>query len=90
MSYALCLMTYLMSYDLCLMSHLMSDVICSHGFGLCLAFGTKTCDFVTRTIVSMHCLGSTCHFLRILIPFEEPPHLTVEALSDIYAIEALS
>ena len=41
-------MSYLMSYDLCLMSHLMSDVICSHGFGLCLAFGTKTCDFVTR------------------------------------------
>ena len=37
-SYVLCLMSYLMSYDLCLMSHLMSDVICSHGFGLCLAF----------------------------------------------------
>ena len=26
----------------------------------------------------MHCLGSTCHFLRILIPFEEPPHLTAD------------
>ena len=24
----------------------------------------------------MHCLLSTCHFLLILIPFEEPPHLT--------------
>ena len=44
----LCLMSYDISYDLCLMSHLMSDVICSHGFGLCFAFGTKTCDFVTR------------------------------------------
>ena len=40
MSYDLYLMSYLMSYDLCLMSHLMSDVICSHGFGLCLAFRT--------------------------------------------------
>ena len=41
-SYVLWLMSYLilMSYDLCLMSHLMSDVICSHGFGLCLAFRT--------------------------------------------------
>ena len=39
-SYVLCLMIYLMSYDLCLMSHLMSDVICSDGFGLCLAFRT--------------------------------------------------
>ena len=37
-SYVLCLTIYLMSYDLCLMSHLMSDVICSDGFGLCLAF----------------------------------------------------
>ena len=37
-----------MTYDLCLMSHLMFDVICSHGFGLCLAFGIKTYDFVTR------------------------------------------
>ena len=41
-------MPYLMSYDLCLMSHLTSDVIFSHGVGLCLAFGTKTCDCVTR------------------------------------------
>ena len=40
-------MSNLMCYDLCLMSHLMSDVICSHDFGLCLAFRTKTCDFVT-------------------------------------------
>ena len=31
-------MTYVLSYVVCLMSHLMSDVICSHGFGLCLAF----------------------------------------------------
>ena len=43
-------MSHLMSYDLCLMSHLVSDVICSWLWliGLCLAFGTKICDFVTR------------------------------------------
>ena len=51
MTYDFCLImtfVYLMSYDLCLMSHMMSDVKCSHGFGSCLAFGTKTCVFVTR------------------------------------------
>ena len=26
----------------------------------------------------MHCLLSTCHLLLILIPFEEPPHLTAD------------
>ena len=26
----------------------------------------------------MHCLLSTCHSLLILIPFEEPPHLTAD------------
>ena len=69
-TYVLYLIVYLMSYVLFLMSHLMTYAICSHGFGLCLAFGTKTCDFVTR--VDALCLVSTCHFLRILIPFEEP------------------
>ena len=70
-------MSYLMSYDLYLMSHLMSDVICSHGFGLCLAFGTKTCDFVTR-VDALSWVDMS--FLRILIPFEEPPHLTADLL----------
>ena len=29
-------------------------------------------------LVSMHCLLSTCHVSLILIPFEEPPHLTAD------------
>ena len=39
-TYVLYLIVHLMSHDLFLMSHLMTYAICSHGFGLCLAFGT--------------------------------------------------
>ena len=74
MSYVLCLMMYLMSYDLCHMSYLMSYIIWSHGFGLCLLF--RTYNLVTR--VDALYLLSTSHLLRILIPLEEPPHLTAD------------
>ena len=35
----------------------------------------------------MHCLLSTCHFLLILIPPEEPPHLTADLLTYMYLAE---
>ena len=73
-TYVLCLMMYLMSYDLYHMSYLMSYIIWSHGFGLCLVF--RTYDLMTR--VDALYLPSTGHLLRILIPLEEPPHLTAD------------
>ena len=63
-----------MSYDLYHMSYLMSYIIWSHGFGLCLVF--RTYDLMTR--VDALYLPSTGHLLRILIPLEEPPHLTAD------------
>jgi hypothetical protein len=75
-TYVLCLMMYLMSYDLYHMSYLMSYIIWSHGFGLCLVF--RTYDLMTR--VDALYLPSTGHLLRILIPLEEPPHLTADLI----------
>ena len=49
---------------------------------LCLAFGTKTCDFVTR-VDALSWVDMS--FLRILIPFEEPPHLTAD-LTSVYTV----
>ena len=63
-----------MSYDLYHMSYLMSYIIWSHGFGVCLVF--RTYDLMTR--VDALYLPSTGHLLRILIPLEEPPHLTAD------------
>ena len=31
----------------------------------------------------MHCFLSTCHLLLILIPFEEPPHLTADKAREV-------
>ena len=53
------------------MSYLMCYIIWSHGFGLCL-------DLVTR-VDSLHLL-SIGHLLHILIPLEEPPHLTADVV----------
>ena len=75
-TYVLCLIMYLMSYDLYHMSYLMFYIIWSHGFGLCLVLGLKTYDLVTRA--DALCLLSTGHLLRILIPLDEPPHLTAD------------
>ena len=72
-------MMYLMSYDLYHMSYLMSYIIWSHGFGLCLVF--RTYDLMTR--VDALYLPSTGHLLRILIPLEEPPHLTADLGLDL-------
>ena len=78
-TYVLCLMMYLMSYDLYHMSYLMSYIIWSHGFGLCLVF--RTYDLMTR--VDALYLPSTGHLLRILIPLEEPPHLTADCYGEV-------
>ena len=84
-TYVLCLMMYLMSYDLYHMSYLMSYIIWSHGFGLCLVF--RTYDLMTR--VDALYLPSTGHLLRILIPLEEPPHLTAD-LFELVQLEAVT
>jgi hypothetical protein len=81
-TYVLCLMMYLMSYDLYHMSYLMSYIIWSHGFGLCLVF--RTYDLMTR--VDALYLPSTGHLLRILIPLEEPPHLTADKVANLYTL----
>ena len=81
-TYVLCLMMYLMSYDLYHMSYLMSYIIWSRGFGLCLVF--RTYDLMTR--VDALYLPSSGHLLRILIPLEEPPHLTADSISVIYLL----
>ena len=65
-----------MSYVLYHMTYLMSYIKWSHGFGICLVF--RTYDLMTR--VDALYLPSTGHLLRILIPLEEPPHLTADSI----------
>ena len=82
----LCLMIYLMSYDLCLILCLMTYVLCLIWCLMSYALMALQLVYVLLLglrlaiswLVSMHCLLSTCHFLLILIPFEEPPHLTAD------------
>ena len=69
-------MIHLMSYDLCLMSQLMPNALMAMVYVLLLGL-----RLAILRLVSMHCfLVSTCHFLLILIPPEEPPHLTADLM----------
>ena len=85
-TYVLCLMIYLMSYDLCLTLCLMTYVLCL--IWCLMSYALMALVYVLLLglrlailwLVSMHCFLSTCHLLLILIPFEEPPHLTADSV----------
>ena len=81
-------MSYVLSYDLCLvlclMTYVSSDVWC-HNYAL-MALVYVLLLRLRLTIlwlVWVHCLLSTCHFVLILIPFEEPPHLTADWITTL-------